>query len=187
MRWFSSQPIHVAVHVGKPSKKRTRPTEQQNPDRLIVPTDLLLSGWRQLFPAERMVVFGGQSTRKGVRLTSMTDVTEAHPSMVHVNACPARFGQAVIDFERTGAHLALWMHSHPGEGTQATNPSSIDIDQERSLRQHYSDRLVSLITVKDGYLRIWGEPINKGLVHVHWLGQGVEATKEPNVYRLRLS
>jgi hypothetical protein len=183
MPLFQPPPIHVVVTVAPRGKR----PHQQKDQRLIIPTDLFLSGWRQLYPAERMVVFGGQQCKKGVRLTSMLDVTEAHPSKVHVNACPARFGQAVIDFERAGAHLALWMHSHPGDGIYATNPSSIDVEQERSLRETYSDRLVSVIGVKDGVFRIWGGPIAQKAIRIEWQGQGIEETREENVYKIRLS
>src|SRR5947208_3594305 len=96
--------------------RRSRPAERD--DRpIIIPTDLMFAAWRQLFPAERMIVFGARQSKRGVRVTSLSDVTEPRPSVVHVRACPERMATSLIDFERTGAHLGVWVHSHPGEGS----------------------------------------------------------------------
>src|SRR5262245_48086248 len=76
-----------------------------------IPTDLMFAAYRQLFPAERMVVFGGRRRQGRVRVTSLVDVTEPHPSAAHVRACPQRLSEALIDLERTASHLAIWMHS----------------------------------------------------------------------------
>ncbi|MFA5897627.1 MAG: hypothetical protein WC829_00805 [Hyphomicrobium sp.] len=155
---------------------------------MVIPTDLMFASWRQVFPAERMVVFGGRHTPAGVRVTSVADVTEAKPSAVHVRADSVRMTNSLIDFERTGAHFAVWMHSHPGQGPACTHPSDIDLNQERDLRRHYSDRLVNIIVVRDGYLRVWGQAINEGTVVVRWRGTGIiQHPGEPNVFRLDLT
>lgn len=193
-KWFgrkSAPAVNVSVTVtvspSRPRRSKGRLSET-SPPRIIIPTDLLMAAWRQLFPAERMVVFGGRAEGNDVLVTSYVDVTEANPSAVHVNACPKRLAQALIDFERTGAHLSLWMHSHPGEGPQATHPSRIDRDQEESLRHHYSQRLVSLIAVRDGYVRVWGKAPAQGVVAVQFNGAGLQTDPgEQLVYRLALA
>jgi hypothetical protein len=154
---------------------------------VIVPTDLMFAAWRQVFPPERMVLFGGRKIAHGIQVTSVVDVTGPQASVAHVRACPALLAQGLRDFDRTGVHLAVWMHSHPGEGITATYPSSIDVTQERDLRRHYSDKLISVIAVRDGWLRVWGRAIEDATVSVGWSGQGIERHPEaPNVYRFKL-
>jgi proteasome lid subunit RPN8/RPN11 len=193
MPWFCrSRPqfaVQISIRIDAPEVQPSalrRATAQ--PDRIIIPTDLMFSAWRQLFPAERMVVFGGRSTKNGVRVSSAVDVTEDHPSAAHVRASAERIGQSLIDFERTGSHLAVWLHSHPGEGPGATFPSSTDLNQDRDLRLTYSDRLVGIIAVRDGWLRLWGEGIEYDRARICWLGNGVVPVPgELHVFRLALS
>jgi proteasome lid subunit RPN8/RPN11 len=171
-----------------PRQQLHQPDLEPESDRVVIPTDLMFAAWRQLFPAERMVVFGGRTTRRGVRVSSLSDVTEPTPSAAHVRACPAKLGTALVDLDRTGSHLAVWMHSHPGEGARATHPSTTDLNQDRDLRLHYSDKLVGIIAVRDGWLRVFGEAVERGQIRLGWLGQGIqEAQGERHVYRLCLS
>lgn len=192
--WFSKRalPINIVVHLhvtAKPARDVAprRPSEPVSP-RILIPTDLLLGAFRQLFPAERMMICGGYRSPRGVvRITSVVDVTEANPSAVHVRACPQKLAQALIDFERTGAHLALWLHSHPGDGPLATYPSNIDLRQERELRQHYSAELLCAIAVRDGHVRFWADTVRRG-IRVQLQGVGVDPSMEdPYVYRLKIS
>jgi proteasome lid subunit RPN8/RPN11 len=180
--------IEMGSAAGTPAKSQTRalpPADEGSDKRIIIPTDLMFAAWRQLFPAERMLVFGARQTKRGVRVTSLSDVTEPHPSVAHVRACPERMATCLVDFERTGAHLGVWVHSHPGEGFRATFPSGIDLNQDKDLRQHYSDRLVGIIAVRDGWLRVWGEAITRQGVRIQWSGRGVERHPgEEHVYRL---
>jgi proteasome lid subunit RPN8/RPN11 len=170
-------------------REKTRPPRlaavERDEHRIVIPTDLMFAAWRQLFPAERMFIFGARQTKRGIRATSLADVTEPRPSVVHVRACPEKMATTLIDLERTGAHFGVWVHSHPGEGSRATFPSVIDLNQEKDLRRHYSDRLIGIIAVRDGWLRVWGEAIKSDRVRVHWSGRGIEAhSGEAHVYRL---
>lgn len=188
MRLFhrQEQPAYVLLPFDLLSKNRSKAITGAT--RVVIPTDLMFAAWRQVFPAERMVVFGGRHTRVGVRITSVADVTEAKPSAVHVRADSVRMTNSLIDFERTGAHLAVWMHSHPGQGPACTHPSDIDVKQERDLRRHYSDRLVNIIVVRDGHLRVWGQAIDEVTVVVRWQGAGITRhSGEHNVYKLALA
>ena len=163
------------------------PTEVREHTRIVVPTDMMFAAWRQLFPAERMAVFGGRRTPSGVTVTSVSDVTEAHPSVAHVRACPKRMTSCLMDLERTGAHLAIWMHSHPGEGLWSTCPSSIDRNQDCELRRDYAERLIGIIAVRDGLLRVWGQAVDRQVVSVQWEGEGVQPTGDPHVFRLQVA
>jgi proteasome lid subunit RPN8/RPN11 len=154
---------------------------------VVIPTDLLLAAFRQLFPAERMIIMGGRPCRQSVKATSVTDVTEARPSISHVRADRLKLSTALVDLSRSGAHLAIWMHSHPGTGPSATFPSAIDLRQEEDLRRHYSNQLVCVIAVRDGFVRVWGRAVDDGSVVVRWQGQGISSHRgEPNVYQLEL-
>lgn len=168
-------------------RKEAKPRTHADDSQIItIPTDLMYTAWRQLFPAERMLVLGARRMKRGVRVTSLSDVTEPRPSAIHVRACPERLATTLLDFERTGAHLGVWVHSHPGEGARSTWPSKIDLHQDEDLRRHYSDRLVGIIAVQDGWLRVWGEAVRQGRVRVHWVGRGIESQAgEAHVYRLR--
>jgi proteasome lid subunit RPN8/RPN11 len=147
----------------------------------------LFSAFRQLFPAERMVIMGGRPCRGTIRVTSVIDVTEARPSVAHVRADRGLLANALVDLSRSGAHLSIWMHSHPGTGTAATFPSSIDLTQEEDLLRHYSNRLVCLIAVQDGFVRVWGRAIDDGSVTLRWQGRGIASHRgEPHVYQLQL-
>lgn len=191
MSWFRRRdpaPGFTVVIELPPASGSEQPTTERDKQRIIIPTDLMFTAWRQLFPAERMIVFGGRKTPHGIRITSASDVSEAKPSAVHVRACQEKIAKALVDFECTGAHLAIWMHSHPGDGPNATHPSGIDLNQDRELRQHYSERLVSIIAVRDGWLRLWGPAVEKSLVKICWRGQGIEpGPGERHVYRLKVS
>lgn len=169
------------------TQSRRRVDDSVKPE-VLFPTDLLFSAWRQVFPAERMLVLGGRRTKRRVQVTSVSDVSEARPSRVHVRADPGKLVTTLVDLERTGAHLAVWMHSHPGSGPTATHPSDIDLRQEDDLRRHYSQDLICIIAVADGYFRLWGKAVEAGTVSIRWQGEGItQDPGEPHVYRLQLS
>lgn len=157
--------------------------------RVVIPADLVMSAFRQLFPAERMIMFGGHRSASLIRVTSMVDVTlDAAASGVHVRACASRLGAYLLDLEKTGAQLVAWMHSHPGVGPASTRPSATDIRQEGVLRDDYSNDLISIIAVADGWFRLWGSGIDRRGLKISWQGQGIAQSKEvPNVFRLQPS
>jgi proteasome lid subunit RPN8/RPN11 len=182
--------IHIRVRIDRQRRRRRRPNPvdvpvQSTESTIVIPTDMMFAAWRQLFPAERMMAMGGRRSESGLTITSIADVTEAHPSVAHVRACPERLTKYLVDLEKTGAHLALWMHSHPGEGLWSTFPSSIDQNQDRELRRHYSDRLIGVIVVRDGWLRLWGGAVASGSIKVNWQGTGIEASGDSYVFRLQ--
>lgn len=183
-----SQQTYVLMPFDTAMVERAHPAEPKRQVIVMIPTDLILCAWRQVFPAERMVMLGGRRTKSGVRVTSMSDVTETEPSPVHVRADAARLAMCLLDLERAGAHLAVWMHSHPGEGAVATHPSGIDIRQEEGLRRHYTGNLVSIIVTRDGCLRVWGSAVAQGAVKVRWVGSGVVRHQNggTNVYQLAI-
>jgi proteasome lid subunit RPN8/RPN11 len=187
LEWSFRIELRTATPSAPKEETRRLPEAEKADDRIIIPTDLMFAAWRQLFPAERMLVFGARQTKEGICVTSVSDVTEPRPSVAHVRACPERMATALIDFERTGAHLGVWVHSHPGEGSLATFPSDIDLNQDKDLRRHYSNQLIGIIAVRDGWLRVWGEAVKQARVRVQWSGRGIEPHPgEDHVYRLAL-
>lgn len=90
-----------------------------------------------------------------------------------------------MTFERAGVQVAGWLHSHPGSGPGATMPSHIDRRQYAEWRRHYGDRLVGIIVVADGHVRLWGDAVESGHLRVELVGTGVHQLQEDHhVYRL---
>lgn len=178
---------HTPLPLGYALPERERGTRRCVRTRVEIPTDLLFSAFRQLFPAERMIVMGGRKVRGTVRVSSVMDVTELRPSVTHVRSDPLKLATALLDLSRSAAHFALWLHSHPGAGVLATHPSSVDLAQDADLRRHYSCNLVGLIATVDGTVRAWGRPVSEGAVAIRWIGSGISAVPgEEHVYRLQL-
>lgn len=151
--------------------------------RIVVPADLLWFAKELLFPEERMLVVAGRRESSGIVFGSMFDVT-GHSTAGHVRADPDRLSKALIAMERSGTHLAGWLHSHPGAGAGCTQPSTTDLRQHQSWVQDYSERLLSGIFVKDGWVRFWGRAIDAKTITVEIVGEGVRKESE-NVYRLQ--
>src|SRR5438045_7241444 len=103
-------------------------------------SERLFHGWATLFPAERMAIIGGRRVGRSFVLGPAFDVTSDGPetTRTHVRADPARLGAALIALEHAGAHLAGWIHSHPGCGPSATEPSLVDRAQHRDWVRDYS-------------------------------------------------
>lgn len=144
-----------------------------------IPSDLLHHAWTTLFPAERMAVVGGRRSGHIITFGATFDVTSDGPetTAAHVRADSDRLRVALLAFERTGLHLAGWLHSHPGVGPLATLPSAIDRAQHREWIRDYSSTLVSLILTADGFVRLWGTAVENPTVRVEIAGRGAIAVK----------
>lgn len=151
---------------------------------IYIPSELLLQAGELLMPPERMGILGGRMIGDRFVLCTLHDVTGlGHHA--HVTADSGKLTRALVSFERAGAALAGWVHSHPGTGADATAPSGIDRAQYADWIRDYTDRLVGVIVVRDGFVRLWGEAVESGRVRVQVLGDGVRATAEGrNVLKL---
>jgi len=140
-----------------------------------VPTELLYNASMGLFPAERMAIFGGRRTGHAITLGPMFDVTSDGPetSCAHVCANPNRLRVALLGIERAGAHLAGWVHSHPGLGPRATEPSTVDRAQHKDWVRDYTITLISIIVVADGVVRFWGTAVENRTVQIEIIGTGL--------------
>lgn len=184
---FARQGSPAALPLGLFGDEEVMPPEPSNQHALTIPTDLLLAGWRGLFPAERMMLVCGRTTKAGLTATSIRDVTGPAASASHVAACPELLAKALMDFEMSGGRLVAWLHSHPGVGSLATHPSTVDKRQDADLRRDFGDRLVGLIATRDGHVRVWGSAVAEGTVAVQLEGRGIEPMEgEDHVYRLAL-
>lgn len=152
--------------------------------RIDIASDILLAAHARLFPAERMLVAAGWREGKDIRFSTLFDVT-GEASSGHVRADPPSLGQALILMETAGAFLAGWIHSHPGSGRGATQPSSADLNQYHDWQQHYSPHLLCAIVVRDGWIRFWGENVESGLIRAAVIGAGAQQEQDDeNLYRL---
>lgn len=139
---------------------------------------------QSLFPPERMLVGGARRKDRSIRIEALFDVT-GEASQSGVKADPDRLGQALIAMAESGTYFGLWIHSHPGSGSGATHPSSIDTTQHADWLRDYSPDLVSAIMVRDRYVRFWGTALETGKVDLAIEGKGVEVVSvEEKVYRL---
>ena len=151
---------------------------------LLIPTDFLHHAKLNLFPAERMAVVARRVLDGRLILGAACDVTGvAHHA--HVRADPGKLAGALMAFERSGAQLGAWVHSHPGTGITATAPSQIDRDQYADWIRDFGDSLVAAIIVSDGFVRFWGDAVESGTCRVKLVGDGVRRVGgHRHVYRV---
>jgi proteasome lid subunit RPN8/RPN11 len=150
----------------------------------IIPSELLFQAVDLLMPAERMAVVAGRRFGGRLVLGTFYDVTGAAHN-AHVRADPRKLGQALIAFERAGVEIAGWIHSHPGGGPLATAPSHIDRAQYSEWVRDFSRKLVGIIVVRDGFVRLWGDAIESGAVRADIPAKGVKTVQgHRHVYRL---
>jgi proteasome lid subunit RPN8/RPN11 len=152
--------------------------------RLVISSIILHQMKHSLFPAEKMLVGAGHRNGEDVMIDAVFEVTgEANAG--HVWADRNRLSQALISMSETDTYFALWIHSHPGNGSSSTYPSQTDLDQEKDWLKDYSKNLVNAIMVKDGFLRFWGKSIQNKQITVCVEGVGVKKVSETEyIYKL---
>lgn len=151
--------------------------------RVVITSDLLYQIHHSLFPAEKMLVASGRRGDGAVKIGAVFDVTGDH-SMGHVKANPSRLARALISMSLSDTHFAMWLHSHPGIGKEATRPSSIDLVQHQDWLRDYSPNLISAIMVQDRWVRFWGTALDAGKAEIEIVGPGVIKEEGNAIYRL---
>lgn len=139
---------------------------------------------QDLFPAERMIVGAGRRNGRVISIEALFDVT-GQASAGAVKADPDRLAQALIAMSQTGTYFALWIHSHPGLGPDATMPSPVDVHQHADWLKNYSPDLVSAIMVADRFIRFWGTAVETGNIAVVISGDGV-AKVSTRIYKVEV-
>lgn len=169
------------ARIAQPASSQSRQTT------VLISTDLLFKCSQSLFPAERMIVVAGRSRGHQIELGTEFDVT-GQASSGHVRADPQKLSQALIAMSASGAHLAAWLHSHPGMGMSATHPSSIDLQQHADWLRDYSPRLLSGIFVRDRQIRFWGTALDDRQIQIQFVGHGISMLEgDPNVYSINFT
>jgi hypothetical protein len=103
-------------------------------------------------------------------LDRMVPVPIESNSAIHAAADQAGAQQALIELDTWGHTVHGLFHSHPGQGREATRPSSTDLStHERYERGGYP--LVGAIFVRDGYLRFFS---HKADFTITVFGEGVK-------------
>lgn len=152
--------------------------------RLVIPATLLYQLHFSLFPAEQMMVGAGKRNGQDISIDAVFDVT-GDASAGYVRANPNRLGRALVAMSETDTHFALWIHSHPGRGKEASHPSNIDRNQESDWLRDYSADLVNAIMVEDRFVRFWGKALEEARINVVIAGTGIKKDAEhENIYRL---
>ena len=175
----------LTAHSHFPKVSQVQQEVIETETTVVVPSDLLWTAHRQLFPAERMMVVAGRREGPRIQLSSIVDVT-GQANSGHVRAEPGKLAETLITMDQTGSYLAGWFHSHPGSGVHGTHPSSTDIRQHQSWIRDYSENLLSAIFVQDGFVRFWGTAIETEAIQIEILGEGTRM-EETHVYRLQAS
>jgi hypothetical protein len=152
--------------------------------RLFVPATLLYQLHYSLFPAERMMVGAGKRSGQNISIDAVFDVTgDASAGYVRANA--NLLGRALMAMSETETYFALWIHSHPGRGKEASRPSGIDRNQEVDWLRDYSSDLVNAIMVEDRFVRFWGMALEEDRITVEITGAGIKKDAEnENIFRL---
>ena len=134
----------------------------------------LFTWWRLLFPAEEMLCLSGPVSQAGVcHLDQAVSLEPDSSSTVHFQPTPESVYSALKRFKRFGYGLKVIIHSHPGEGSLATMPSSTD---RQTLERHErSCRAIGMIVTRDGYLRAFADALN---FELKIYGAGVEVINE---------
>lgn len=175
----------LADHRIAEAVAESQPASGQAQTLVQIPTDLLYQIYYALFPAERMIVVSGRRAGEDIALGAAFDVTGV-ASAGHVQADPTLLARALISMDLSGTHLAAWIHSHPGQGVQATFPSQIDLHQHANWIHDYSPRLLSAIMVQDRIIRFWGTALEARSIHLAIKPAGLK-TEESNGYVFRLT
>ncbi|MGB9724192.1 MAG: Mov34/MPN/PAD-1 family protein [Chloroflexia bacterium] len=158
--------------------------EVERAGNVIVSSAILYQAFHTLFPPERLLVIAGRRQGKTIVLDAAFDVTGNH-SGGHVRADPTLLAKALIAMDLSGTHLAAWMHSHPGNGPEAAQPSTVDRHQHQDWLRDYSPDLIGAIAVADGWVRFWGQALENGQIHLRVVGSGLlQEDKDGFLYRL---
>lgn len=165
-RWLF---VRLLAHLNRAIQEA--PDELPAGREIVVPSVLLYQAKESLFPPERLLVVAGQRTAQQVWLQAVFDVTGT-ASSGHVRADPERLARALIAMDRTDTFLAAWMHSHPGNGPEATRPSPIDLRQHDDWLRDYSPFLVGMIFAGE-WLHVWGTALDEGKVAMRIVGPGL--------------
>ena len=150
-------------------------------ETMVIPLDLLLRSKQDLFPASKMQMISGRRVGRTVRLELPIDVTGTSPN-AHPKPDDFKLNEAQVSTARSGTFLAMCLHSHLGEGPAATVPDPIDTDQHTYWVNHQWPLLISAIIVKDGYVRLFGDAVERKLLAVVIEGAGVEQVAQDGAY-----
>lgn len=100
-------------------------------------------------------------------------------SLGHASANPEFTRNLLIECEKFGSIFAAFFHAHPGNGSENTRPSAIDLATQESYEKG-GYRTIGGIFSRDGYLRFFAHTMQ---FQVKIMGKGVE--NEGNcLYRL---
>ncbi len=87
---------------------------------------------------------------------------------------------SLMDMHRFGYLLTGVFHSHPGNGPSSTNPSDIDVRNQKKL-EYAGYKCLSAVFSRDGYVRFFSVS-NPFKVVVR--GRGVDNAGEENLFRI---
>ena len=107
---------------------------------------------------ERLHLVSGIISEDGVRILSQIEKVsfdETTKSAAYVAADPVDTTKRLVSLERDGHELLGMWHSHIMRGEHSSQPSSVDMENQRRFIQMGSDAIGGIFTL-DGYIRLFG-------------------------------
>ena len=128
---------------------------------------------------EIVYVTGPEDGRQLFALTRLVQFELADKSAAHATPDPVSQTEALTRLEKRKERLLAAFHSHPGKGTEATSPSSVDLSTQADLeRMGYPT--IGAVFSRDGFVRFYS--VNRKF-RVVASGAGCEPVGE-NLFRL---
>jgi proteasome lid subunit RPN8/RPN11 len=137
--------------------QRLSEVEPETVNTYLMRTSFLEEAFRILTrtPHEHLVYATG--AEDGDRVFSVSQLVHfdlESQSMVGAAPEPASQAKALLSLEETRERLLATLHSHPGTGPGATDPSSVDLSTQRNLEKAGCPA-IGLVFSRDGYVRFY--------------------------------
>lgn len=147
-----------------------------------VGTMSLCAWYRALMPPEKELALSGVEIGPGAIYLDQAIPLPGRASRAHVDPDPEGVYQALTRFAGFGYHLRAYVHSQPGTGPDATQPSARDLATQRAVERTY--RAIGLIMSEDGCLRAYSDRLAFAF---SVYGDNIEVIDAAqHLYRLRL-
>jgi hypothetical protein len=155
--------------------------KQSGPRQYAVSSLFLHESFKKLVADanEQFFFVTGTEVNETLVLDQWIDLVHERRTMLGVTSDPKVSHSLLIKLEQFGHKLLAHFHSHPGKGSDSTNPSGTDIGFQQRLEGGGHVAVMAIFS-RDGFVRFLRLDDN---VEVKIYGEGVESHGR-NVYRL---
>jgi hypothetical protein len=106
------------------------------------------------YRSEAIHFVSGPETDGNFYLTRLLPVRMSHRSWGRAVGDDAHTHQVLQELDKFGYRLTAYFHTHPGRGSEATHPSSIDQAMQRGLERNDYPTIGAIFS-RDGYVRFF--------------------------------